>query len=76
MPIQILVLKHGWLIVVFEQGREPAYYRNDWLGMRMQAAISGPENLRDGLPVDALIGQLVEQGFTLTCRKVSPTGDL
>ena len=76
MPIQILVLKHGWLIVVFEQGREPAYYRNDWLGMRMQAAISRPENLRDGLPVDALIAQLADQGFTLTCRMVSPTVDL
>ena len=71
MRIQILVLKYGWLIVVFEQGRQPTYYKDDWLDARLRALLSNAENLTNGLPVDAVSSHLLAQGFTLSCRMAS-----
>ena len=67
--MKILVLNHGWLVVVCESGRPPTYYRVDWLGASVQDLLSKPESLTHGLPVDAVISQLVEQGFTVICRR-------
>jgi hypothetical protein len=65
---RIVAIKAGWLVAVFEQGRRPTYHTAGADRQTVLALIDGPGRLVDGLPSDAVIAELVEAGYIVTCR--------
>ena len=69
---RITVGKDGRLVAVFEQGQRPTYHADGRCHETVLALVGSPERWANGLPTDAAIAELIEAGFTVSCRTSRP----